>query len=297
MELLACGRRLVAALVLLGSAGVAEAEPLRVGTISEAPREDVEEFLPLARYLETRLDGAGYDGVELVMLPTIERMTEAMRDGAIDVFVDSPMPSLAVNARSGGRMALRRWKDGVAEYRSVVFARAGGEVRSVGDLRGRLVAMEDPFSSSGHLLPRLALLREGLDLAALDDPRAPVPEGRVGYAFSGDDENTVQWVLRDRAAAGAMSEDDLAELQREHGVEFDVVFASPTVPRHVVNLAPGVSAEAERALVAILTGMDDTPEGLAALRAFEETARFDPIPPDALAFLDEVAAGLNEIVP
>ena len=296
MGLFAYGRRLLASLVVLGAAGVAQAEPLRVGTISETPREDIEDFLPLARHLETRLQGTGYDGVELVMQPTIERMADAMREGAVDVFVDSPMPSVVVNARSGGRMALRRWKGGVAEYRSVVFVRRGGPVRSIEDLRGHLLAMEDPFSSSGHLLPRLALMRAGLGFEALESPRAAVPEGRVGYAFTGDDGNTVQWVLRDRAAAGVMAEGDLQELQREEGVEFDVVFASPVVPRHVVNLGPGVSKEAERALVAILTEMEGTPEGLAALEAFEQTTRFDPIPPDMRAFLDEVASELDGLL-
>ncbi len=128
-------------------------------------------------------------------------MTE-LDAGRVDVYIDSPFPIGFVLQRADARVVLRRWKRGSDTYRSVIFTRADSGVNSIEDLRGKVIAFGESFSTSSYLMPKAALASSGLKLVNYEDPAASVPADEVGYVFSNDAENTMIWVLKGKVTAG-----------------------------------------------------------------------------------------------
>ncbi|MEX0302533.1 MAG: phosphate/phosphite/phosphonate ABC transporter substrate-binding protein [Leisingera sp.] len=274
----------------------AAARMLVVGTISDEPVKETRTFLPFAEYLADQLAGQGVTKGEVRIARDIAHMAELLRSGAVDIYVDSPLVSLAVRAECGSRLVARRWKKGVAQYHSVLFARRDSGIRTLEDLKGRVVAFEEAFSSSGYILPRLAVSGRAVPLAAMPGPRAERPQESTGYVFSGDDENTVEWVLRGLVDAGAMS---LAGLKKRAGADFDdleIILETEAIPRHVASVAPGMDEPFTAAVQAALTSMEQSPEGRSVLQAFERTTKFDAIPDRTREMLDQFQGPVSDLI-
>jgi phosphonate transport system substrate-binding protein len=71
------------------------------------------------------------------------------------IFIWTPYPTYLVNDVQGvAKLLLRRWKRGMAEYRSVIFTKTNGAINRLEDLRGKLLVFKDPESTSGYFLPK-----------------------------------------------------------------------------------------------------------------------------------------------
>jgi len=139
--------------------------PIQVGSVSIEPAEEIKKFLPLAAYLAKELQPEGFDQGKVVVAKNILEMAGFLREGKVDLYIDSPFPVSAASRLAGSKFLLRRWKKGVAEYHSVIFAKKDGGINRLEDLKGKIVAFEEPFSSSGYFLPKLLLVQKGLKLA------------------------------------------------------------------------------------------------------------------------------------
>ena len=264
----------------------AAARVLVIGTISDEPVKETRKFLPFAEFLAVQLAEQGITKGEVKIARGTTHMAELLRTGEVDIYVDSPLVSLAVSAQCGSRLVARQWKKGISQYHSVVFARRDSGIRELGDLTGRVVAFEEAFSSSGYFLPRLAISEGGVPLAALSGPRAAHPEDAIGYVFSGDDENTIEWVLRGLVDAGAMSLDNLKKRAGDDFADLEILLESAAVPRHVVSVSPGTPAELTGAVLVALAEMDQSDAGRKFLQTFEKTTKFDAIPEGVQDLLD-----------
>ena len=269
-------------LLAFGAGGEAPAAPARdslvIGSISRSIKEEIETFRPLADYLKPRLRAVGIGAVEIVVATTAEEMSRQLASGDVDLYIDSPFIVARISRETGAQPFLRRWKKGMAEYRTLFVVRKDSGIRSLDDLRGKVIAFDDPQSSSGHLLPRAMLLERGYRLIEVSDPAAPVPADAIGFVFSMDDVNTLFWVDRGKVAAGVTSADFLELYEKKRKDNLVVVARSIDIPRQVVahraGLEPAVVAELERVLIA----METTEAGRQALQAFQKTTRFDRFP-------------------
>lgn len=269
------------------------ASTLVIGTISEDPTEDAAVYQPFADVLARHLADEGVTRGRVRVAGSMADMAALLRQGAVDLYFDSPFAAVTVIRASGARPLLRRWKDGVAEYRSVVFTRADRQIREIPDLAGAHVAFEDDFSTSGYFLPAATLIRGGLRLREATDPNLPSSPHTATYGFTGDDENTLYWVFAGRADAGAMSEESLEELAGSRMGQLRVVARSIAVPRHVVVATPRLSESRTADIRAALMGMHRSVKGRKAMMAFEETARFDVLASADLADVRGLVAELG----
>jgi phosphonate transport system substrate-binding protein len=233
---------------------------------------------PFADYVAARLHGEGIGTGRVVVVGSLSRMVEELREGRVDLFIDSPFPAAFVWKHAGVRPILRRWKRGSDSYRSTVFTRADSGIDSLDDLSGKIIAFGEPFSTSGFLMPKAALASAGLTLVNYEDPAAAIPDDRVGYVFSNDAENTLFWVLKEKVAAGAVNADYYESLAGARIGELRVLHETQAVPRNVVCVRESLDPDVERALEKVLLEMHLSEEGRAALDLFEETARFDRFP-------------------
>ena len=252
------------------------ARPLVLGSISEKPSEEIQLFFPLADYLARQLGSSGVTAGKVVVANDLREMVKLIEAGKVDLYIDSPFPIVAVSRATGTLIELRRWKKGKAEYRSVIVVKTDSPIRSLEELRGKVIAFENNYSTSGYLLPKSALLKLGVTLREHTGNAGSPSE--IGYMFSNDDGNTVLQVLRDRVSAGAMGIHDLDKLSARERTQLRVIHETSTVPRQLVSFRKDLPAPLRARLREVLIGMEHTKDGREVLNHFEATTRFDPLP-------------------
>ncbi len=155
--------------------------PLRLALVPKLdPQRQREVFQPLLLALERALQRR----VELVPGTSYGAVVEGLLSGGVDVAELGPATYAMVVARQADAVVpfaslAARGEAGVGSYQSVLMVRRDAGLNSLAALRGRSLALIDPASTSGALLPRQAV-RE-LTGAALEQHF-----GRVGYAGSHD---------------------------------------------------------------------------------------------------------------
>lgn len=261
---------------------------ITIADIGDDPSDVIEAFQPLADYLAANLGEFGIGVGEVRVAPDIDTMTELVESGDIDIYFDSPYPALLVSEGSGGAPILRRWKEGIEEYHSVIFSLAESDVDTLEDLQGHIIAFDEIYSTSGYMLPLSYMVEAGLTAVEKPDTDAAVADDEVGYVFSGDDENAVQWVISGLVDAAVVDSGVFSEIPEETRDQLTVIAETESLPRHMVIVSPTISEDLRDAIHDILIAMDESEEGQAVLLAFEETAQFDDFPGGADAALERM---------
>lgn len=257
--------------------------------ISNDPVENITLFQPLANYLAVRLVDLRIGKSEIKIAPDLETMAEWLATGQADLYFDSLYPSMAVHERSGAQPILRHWKDGMAEYHTLIFTNADSGITSLEELKGQKVAFESNFSTSGYMLPLAYFLDQGFDIEEKNTLDAAVADDQIGYIFSQKDQNTVQWVISDQVAAGVI--DNLTyfnEVPEETRRQFTILAETNPVSRQVVMVRPDLQPEVVDAIRTILLEMDENEEGRAVLASFQATLKFDEFPEGGQAALNRM---------
>jgi len=269
--------------------GSLSARTLTVGAITNEAAREFRIWNPWIRYLTRQLEADGVTEGKFVTARDSLEMARLMRDGAIDLFMDSPLVAHTVNEASGSVLFLRRWKDGQPDCQSVIFTRANSAIQSIRDLAGHTIAFSGADSTSSYILPRSLLTRAQLRLIGIEGFRSPAPAPHLGFVFSGSDENTIFQVLAGHVEAGAAGSLDVQRLTQAGLVR--VVEKSDAMPCHVISHRPGLPADLASRIRAILIGMDQTEEGRAVLAKFDHTDRFGDLAPADLARIEALASG------
>ncbi|MDY7079970.1 MAG: phosphate/phosphite/phosphonate ABC transporter substrate-binding protein [Chloroflexota bacterium] len=206
------------------SAGAAESgdphadwpEKFVVGYFSgDDPNEVLERNEPFEAYLEERL---GIE-VELFTGTSYTAVIEAMRAKRVDAMEVGPF-SYILSVEEAGAEALgvgvySRAENPVydpdlpSHYYSVIFTKKGSGIETLADLKGKGFNFVDPASTSGHLMPKTFLIKQGLD-----------PDNDMITVFAGSHPTSVISVWNDKADAGATYENNLYRLAEEGQIEF-----------------------------------------------------------------------------
>jgi phosphonate transport system substrate-binding protein len=261
---------------------------LVIGRVSNNPRKDYPALRPLGDYLAGRLASAGIDEAQLRFVGGTEEMTELLRNGEVDVALDTVFPALSYSSGADAKLLLREWRDGAPNYRSILFKRTDTPVHDLADLVGRTLAFERPGSTTAYFVPKAELMAAGLQLRELAAPKQPPPRGSVGYVFAGSENNLVVWVHRGLVAAGAFSDIDWEQsedMPPELKDDFEIFYRSAPLPRALVVVRPGLPPLLEEQIKQALLAADTDAVGMAALKARKVT-RYDEL-------IGEAAAGVE----
>ena len=260
------------------------AKTLTLGVVFHDPGQPVEEhFRPLADYVARRLSTVGEIKGMVVVAPSAAQMTKGLEEKRIDFYMESPYATYVINRLGGARLLLRRWKGGMAEYRGVIFTNKEGGIRRLEDLRGKMIAFEDPGSTSGYLLPKLFLLKKGFSVVENRNLGSKVSPNEIGYIFGDTANGVVNLVSQQKVAAGAFSNDDFAGLEDKHKSLISILGETEAVPRHLVSVRKDLPEPVTKQLKEILLGMDRDKEGQEILRKTDNTTKFDLLPGGAEA--------------
>lgn len=253
----------------------------------DEPAKKIKRFQPLVDYLAVHLNELGILAGKVVIARNIEEMGDWLKRSEVDIYFDSAFPALVTQEKSGSEFLLRRSKEGVSSYWSTYVALADSGIDSVEDFLGKIIAFEEPHSTSGFILPAGSLVQRGFTLQKMERPDSTVAPNEVGYFFSRDEENTIELVLRGRVAAGGISNQDYQELPPELMQRLVIFDQTVTVPRQIVSVRPGLEPALKRRVRELLLGLKDSEEGRALLELMKESA-FDPLPSGTDAALAEL---------
>lgn len=264
--------------------------PAGVIVVSDIDPDDpvgkIEDFLPLADYLAANLSEFGIGTGDVLVAVDTTTMAEWMQSGEVHLYYDSLFPALQVSDASGAVPVLRRWRDGSPTYHSVFFTRADSGISSIDDLKGHVVAYDDNASTSGYLLPTAYLIENGFTVQETTGLDASVDENAIGYFFTGDDDNTIEFVLSEQAVAGVVDNlTYLEDIPEETRNQLVILAETDAVPRQVVLVSPTVPDDLRGALIDLMVGLTESDEGLELLDSLK-TDQFDEFPDGAEAALE-----------
>ncbi len=252
---------------------------LTLGAVFQEPREPVEEhFRPLAAYAARKLSPSGETKGTVVVAPSAAQMIKLLDEKRVDFYMESPHPTYVINRLGAATLLLRRWKGGMAEYRSLIFTGRESGIARLEELRGKIIAFEDPGSTSGYFLPKLLLLKKGFSVEEKPSLGAKVAGGEIGYTFAGTEKNVVSLVLQKKVAAGAISNDDHASLDENTKAAISILGESESLSRHLVSARKDLTEPVKKRLKEILLNMHHDDEGQKILRRIDNTTKFDSLP-------------------
>jgi phosphonate transport system substrate-binding protein len=257
-----------------------EVKTLTLGTVSETHRKEIEEhFRDFVRYVTRKLSSSREIEAKVVTAATPLELAKLLEQHKIDFYMESAYPTYVINSVHGaGKLLLRRWKSGMAEYYSVIFTSRNSEIKRLEDLKGKTIVFEDADSTSGYLMPKLFLQRRGFKLTEKGrfDPNATATD--VPYVFARSQDRLVEAVLTQQSAAGAFSNDDFTALDEKKKSEVAELALTDRLPRHLVSVRSDLAPALVASLETILLSMDDDAEGRKILQKTDNTTKFDVLP-------------------
>lgn len=255
------------ALLVLGLAiGVGEAgAALRLGTYQYGSVDRLGAIRPVAQYLEREIG----QPVTAVVLPGVWELVAAVESGDVDCAVINTAGYLALAAAKDPRaeaiVALDTSARAAERYNTVIVAPAaqgGSWVEIAARARSLRLALVMSGSTTGDLVPRLALAKQGV-------PDAEQAFQRV--AFAGSHGKALDAVVNGDADLAALAESEYdARLKREPSLEarLRVLWRSPAVPLGPVVVRKALPAATRAAIASALLRLPSrSPEAFAALKS------------------------------
>ena len=143
-----------------------ELKTITLGLISNIHQQEIATyFSAFIDYVAAKLAPGRDVKAKVVVASNVVSLAKMLEQQEVDFYLESPYPTYIINNVHGaGRLLLRRWKSGMSEYRSLIFTRKNGSLSRLQDLRGKIIAFEDPESTSGYFLPKFFLQRNGFKL-------------------------------------------------------------------------------------------------------------------------------------
>jgi phosphonate transport system substrate-binding protein len=257
-----------------------EAKTITLGVVTQSNQKEVEaRFQDFVSYIGRKLAAQSKMEGKVMIASTQPRLASLLTERRADFYMESPYPTYLINDVYGaGKLLLRRWKGGMADYRALIFTKTDGDTKRLEDLKGKIIAFEDPESTSGYHLPKLLLTRTGFTLSPAARIDAKVRPGDIGYVFASSQRKLLDMVLTQKVAAGAFSNDDYARLDESKRSAITVLAETASLPRHLVSVRKNMAAAMVKELEKVLLSMDRDPEGRSILQKTDGTTKFDALP-------------------
>jgi phosphonate transport system substrate-binding protein len=273
----------ILAVMLSISANALAANVLRVSAIpDEAPTELQRKFTPLAAYLEK---ATGWK-VQFVPVTDYAATVEGLAAKKLDLVWYGGFTFVQARCRTGNAIPLvQREED--ARFHSKFIVASGSKAKSLADLKGANFAFGSVSSTSGHLMPRFYLLKNGID-----------PDKDFSkVAFSGAHDITAKWVESGRVDAGVLNESVFQKLIEEKKIDATKLRVLWTTPAYYDynwtvrgDLEPQLIEKIKGAFLSLDYGKPEQKNIL----ELQRTHKFIPTQPENYRSIEEAArsAGL-----
>ncbi len=264
----------------------AEGKLLVFGRVQDNPVRAIKDREGFVDYIAKKLAPLGITGGRVLVVEKVGQLARAIREGKVDLFHDSVVSTMVLSRWSGSIPLLRQWKYDEADYYSVILVKKDSGINSLSDLKGKVIAFDEPHSTSAHILPRMLLVEKKLKLVQVIAPGGVEPDV-VGF-IHGSDDNAPHLVAVGKVDAAATSHREFQVLRPEIRDGLKIIARTRSVPRQIISVRKDLDPKIVAALKEILINMDKEPEGQAALKGQQRTTKIDEIPPGSLEHLKDI---------
>ncbi len=261
-------KTLAACLLCLTASAPAFAQTtvLRVSAIpDEAPTELQRKFKPLGDYLkkETGLD------VQFTPVTDYAAVVEGLANNKIDLAWLGGFTFVQARIRTNGGAVpiVQRAED--EKFTSKFIVPIDSPVKTLADLKGKTFAFGGPSSTSGHLMPRFYLMRDGIN---------PDTDFKT-VAFSGAHDATVAFVASGRADAGVLNSsvmDKLVESANPNAARVRVLATTPPYYDYNWTVRPGLDPAITKKLTDAFLKLDPANPEHKEILALQRASKFIP---------------------
>lgn len=218
----------------------------------ESPAAMFKKFSPLAAYISRKIGKP----VEVKVAVDFEGVVRDLGENVTQLSFMTSVTYLDAHEKYGVKAMVKALRNGKPFHRAVIIVRADSGIKSVAELKGKSFAFSDSKSASGHIMPRVMLKSEGVDIKDLGH-----------YDYLGHHDNVAQAVLKKEFDAGAVME-SVANKFRNQGLK--LLKFSDEIPE--VNICYNTSLD-EKDMTAIRTALvslnDSSAEGAAILKLID----------------------------
>jgi phosphonate transport system substrate-binding protein len=262
-------RRALLCATLLACAAAVQAQPstvLRVSAIpDEAPTELQRKFKPLGDYLKKET------GLVVQFTPVTDyaAVVEGLANNKIDMAWLGGFTYVQARLRSNGGVVpiVQRAED--EKFTSRFIVPIDSPAKTLADLKGKNFAFGSPSSTSGHLMPRYYLKRDGID---------PDKDFKA-VAFSGAHDATVAFVASGRADGGVLNAsvwDKLVESGNPNAAKVRVIAVTPPYYDYNWTVRPGLDAALTTKLTQAFLKLDPANPEHKEIMALQRASKFIP---------------------
>jgi ABC-type phosphate/phosphonate transport system substrate-binding protein len=264
----------------------AEGRVLVFGRVFDDPVRAIRDRQEFVDYLAKKLAPAGITGGKIVVVDKMHLLVQALKDGKVDLFHDSVAPTLVVSKASGAIPILRQWKYGEAEYAGIIVVKKNSGINTLADLKGKVIAFDEPHSTSTSILPRMFLQEKKLKLTEVKLHDRVRPDS-IGYIY-GADGSSVNVLVTGKADAAVTIHRDFDRIKPEIRDSLAVLGTTMAAPRNIVAIRRDLEPRLAKELKEVLLNMDKDPEGQEVLKRSQNTTKFDEISPEALGQIKQI---------
>ena len=201
--------------VLLSSTVLAQTS-LKVSAIpDENPTELLRKFAPLGKYLESKI------GMKVDFTPVTDyaATVEGLAAGKIDLVWYGGFTFVQARLKTGNAIPIAQREED-EKFRSVFITQPNSGINSLKDLNGKTFTFGAPSSTSGSLMPRYFMMKEGID-----------PDKTLKrVAFSGAHDATALQVAGGKVDAGALNISVYEKMLAEKKIDASQVKVFYTTP-------------------------------------------------------------------
>jgi phosphate/phosphite/phosphonate ABC transporter binding protein len=234
-------RILAALLLLLGAAGPARAQEIKLGVL---PRLSATELNTMFRPLADYLGRATGRKVTLVLAKDFDAFQKQVRDGELDLAFANPLVYAQLKKeRDLAPLGLGAEKKGGTKFRGILVVRKDSGLADVAALKGKKLIFVDEDSLGGYIAQALLLKKQGLD----------VKRDFALLPFAKKHDNVTMAVFNRAADAGGIREDDLDKMKGKVDLsQLKILAYTDSFPNWPLFATPRLSPAARDAVKAAL---------------------------------------------
>jgi len=266
-------------------------DTLIIGKISHNPKKHYAYLKPMADYVLSNLKYPGIRKAKVRMAKTRQQMVQWMRAGYVDWVTETPFAAAHLVHSAGAIPLLKKWKKGAQQYHTIFFTHKDNAIHTLQDLQGKVLALEDPASTSSYYVPALLLSEQGLSMFKLNSFTEAVPQDKIGFVFAREEISISNMVYRKLAAAGAFNnqdwnkEDHLPKKLRE---QLRIIASSETYFRSMELVRKNMPDELQNEIRQILLNAKNSSAGRNAMRAYQRATGFASVEMEDIEKLSEL---------
>jgi phosphonate transport system substrate-binding protein len=257
-----------------------EEKVLVFGRVHDDPVRSIRDRQEFVDYMAKKLAPAGIAGAKILVVEKMHLLAQALKEGKVDLFHDSVAPTMVISRAAGSIPILRQWKYGEPDYAGLIVVNNKSSIHALSDLKGKVIAFDEPHSTSASILPRMLLEEKRLKLIEIKTAGTVKPDA-VGYIY-GADGSSLEVLITGRADAATTIQREIERLRPEIRDNLKIIGKTMLAPRQLLSVRKDLDPKLVKQLKEILINMDKDAEGQAVLKRQQNTTKFDEIPPESL---------------